>query len=373
MDIKETDKMIKVNIISGFLGAGKTTLIKKLIQEAFKGEKLVLIENEFGEIGVDSGFLKEAGVQVQEINAGCICCSLVGNFETALQEVIDTYHPERIIIEPSGVGKLSDVKNAVLTLPKSYDIAIEYSVAVVDTRKCKMYKRNYGEFFINQVASADSVVLSRSQGVTEGKIEEAVTIIRELNETATIITTPWDKLTGEQFLNAFKKSGVTTILEDTCCHEHHHHEDGECCHEHHHHHEDGECCHEHHHHHEDGECCHEHHHHEDGECCHEHHHHDGECCHDHHHAEDVFISWGIETFRKFTADMLEDILRTFESGEYGTVLRAKGIVESEDGTWLHFNYVPEESNVVTGPADYTGRICVIGVGLKEDRLEELFS
>ena len=328
--------MIKVNIISGFLGAGKTTLIKKLIYEAFQGEKLVLIENEFGEIGVDSGFLKEAGVQVQEINAGCICCSLVGNFEKALQEVIDTYKPERIIIEPSGVGKLSDIKTAVMRLPKTYELAIEYSVAVVDARKCKMYKRNYGEFFINQVASADSVVLSRTQSVIESKLEECVTIVRALNEKATIITTPWDRLTGKQFLSAFNKSVVTTILEDVCHHGHHH----------------------------------------DGEVCHHEHHHDGEGCHHghHHHAEDVFVSWGIETYRKFTKLELEDILSAFETeATYGTVLRAKGIVEDVEGNWLHFNYVPEETNVVVGPADYTGRICVIGVDLNTKRLQEVFS
>nr|WP_302597250.1 GTP-binding protein [uncultured Cellulosilyticum sp.] len=330
--------MIKVNIISGFLGAGKTTLIKKLIKEAFQGEKLVLIENEFGEIGVDSGFLKDAGIKVQEINAGCICCSLVGNFEKALQEVITTYKPERIIIEPSGVGKLSDIQNAILTLPSSYEVAIEYSVAVVDARKCKMYKRNYGEFFINQVSSAQSVVLSRTQGLAESKIEECITIVRALNEGATIITTPWEQLTGKQMLAAFAKNDFTTVLEcDETCTCHHHEEKAQA----------------HHHMHTNPDDC----------------HHEG-----HHHAEDIFVSWGVETCRKFTKEGLEDILKTFEDkNNYGTILRAKGIVEAEDGTWLHFNYVPEESNVVTGPAEYTGRICVIGVGLLTERLQELFN
>ena len=261
--------------------------------------------------------------------------------------MIDTYKPERIIIEPSGVGKLSDIKTAVMRLPKTYELAIEYSVAVVDARKCKMYKRNYGEFIINQVASADSVVLSRTQSVIESKLEECVTIVRALNEKATIITTPWDRLTGKQFLSAFNKSVVTTILEDVCHHGHHH----------------------------DGEECHPGHHH-DGEVCHHEHHHDGKGCHHghHHHAEDVFVSWGIETYRKFTKLELEDILSAFETeATYGTVLRAKGIVEDVEGNWLHFNYVPEETNVVVGPADYTGRICVIGVDLNTKRLQEVFS
>lgn len=352
--------MIKVNIISGFLGAGKTTLIKKLIKEAFQGEKLVLIENEFGEIGVDGGFLKEAGIKVQELNAGCICCSLVGNFEKALEEVISTYTPERIIIEPSGVGRLSDVQSAILNLPESYGIEIEYSVAVVDANKCKMYLRNYGEFYENQVSSAESIVLSRTQNITESKLEACIKEIRKVNQEATIITTPWDQLTGQQILSAFTKCDFTTILESHEEDEHsHHHEDGEFCHCH-------QC---------EEERQHEnaHHHHEHGhshECCDGHHEHN----HDHHHADDVFVSWGIETCHKFTKERLEDILSTFETeGNYGTVLRAKGIVEAEDGTWLHFNYVPEETSVVTGPAEYTGRVCVIGVDLQTERLQELFN
>lgn len=349
--------MIKVNIISGFLGAGKTTLIKKLIKEAFQGEKLVLIENEFGEIGVDGGFLKEAGIKVQELNAGCICCSLVGNFEKALEEVITTYSPERIIIEPSGVGRLSDVQNAILNLPESYGIEIEYSVAVVDANKCKMYLRNYGEFYENQVSSAQSIVLSRTQNISESKLEACMNEIRKVNKDATIITTPWDQLTGKQILNAFTKCDFTTILETH--EEGHHHEEGEChCH----------TCEEERHHKEEHHHTHSNHH----ECHEKHEYH--ECHEGHHHADEVFISWGTETYRKFTKEGLEDILRTFElEGNYGTVLRAKGIVEAEDGTWLHFNYVPEETSVVTGPAEYTGRICVIGVGLDTVRLQELFA
>ncbi len=363
--------MIKVNIISGFLGAGKTTLIKKLIKEAFQGEKLVLIENEFGEIGVDGGFLKEAGIKVQELNAGCICCSLVGNFEKALEEVIATYSPERIIIEPSGVGRLSDVQNAILNLPESYGIEIEYSVAVVDANKCKMYLRNYGEFYENQISSAQSIVLSRTQTISESKLETCINEIRKVNGEATIITTPWDQLTGKQILGAFTKCDFTTILEAheaaNHSHEEHHHE-GEChchtCEEERHHEHHHECCEKNGHAHTHSQT-HDHH-----DCCeghtHEHEH--------HHHADEVFISWGTETCRKFTKEGLEDILRTFElEGNYGTVLRAKGIVEAEDGTWLHFNYVPEETSVVIGPAEYTGRICVIGVALDTERLQELFA
>ncbi|MBO5589475.1 MAG: GTP-binding protein [Anaerovibrio sp.] len=339
--------MTKINIFSGFLGAGKTTLIQKLINEGFN-DKICLIENEFGEIAIDGGFMKEAGVQVKEINSGCICCSLVGDFEESLKQVMETYNPDRIIIEPSGVGKLSDVKIAVSKVCND-DVVIEGSIAVVHAKKCKMYARNYGEFFIDQIAHADCIVLSRSQDVNEKKLQETIDIIREHNPKAPIVTTPWDNISGEQILDALHHSELLNVDEVAEEHHHHHHHDHEC--------DDPECgCHEHEHH------DHEHEHHHD----HDHHH--------HHHADDVFGSWGQETTKKFTIDELKDILAELvNADEYGVILRAKGIVMSaNDGEWLHFNYVPGESSVVTGAADYTGRFCVIGSKLQEGSLKELF-
>lgn len=350
--------MAKIDIISGFLGAGKTTLIKKLIAEAFEGEKLVLIENEFGEIGIDGGFLKEAGIQITEMNSGCICCSLVGDFGEALKEVLEKYTPDRVIIEPSGVGKLSDVIKAVKDIGSQ--IQINSTAAVVDASKCKMYMKNYGEFYNNQIEYAGTVILSRTQNVSAEKLETCLKMIREKNDEASIITTPWDDIQGKNILEAMEKinSLEKELLDE---HEHHHHHDGEC--EHHHEHE--------HHHHHDGEC---EHHHE-----HEHHHHDGECScghhheHGHHHADDVFTSWGVETAHQFTEQELTDILHKLaETKEYGDVLRAKGIVASEDGEWFHFDLVPEETEIRRGAADFTGRICVIGADLKEDAIKEMF-
>ena len=380
--------MTKIDIISGFLGAGKTTLIKKLIAEAFSGEKLVLIENEFGEIGIDGGFLKEAGIQITEMNSGCICCSLVGDFATALKEVLDKYTPDRVLIEPSGVGKLSDVVAAVEGIDGA-SITINSTATVVDAKKAKMYMKNYGEFFNNQIEHAGTVILSRTQDVSQDKLDTALSMIRELNDEASVITTPWDAITGGQILETMEKINrlEKELLEE---HHHHHDHDGECCHhgegEHHHH--DGECCHheegEHHHHH-DGECCHhgegEHHHHHDGECCHHeegehHHHHDGECCHHehgHHHADDVFTSIGIETAHKFSEAELKDILEGLANKDiYGQILRAKGIVAADEGEWFHFDLTPEEYEIRRGGADVTGRICVIGAEVKEDDIKELF-
>lgn len=377
--------MTKIDIISGFLGAGKTTFIKKLVAEAFKGEKLVLIENEFGEIGIDGGFLKDSGVEVTEMNSGCICCSLVGDFGTALQEVVSKYAPDRIIIEPSGVGKLSDVIKAVLDVRGKVDIVLNSTTTVVDGMKTKMYMKNFGEFFNNQVESAGTIVISRSQKMPEAKLKETVDLLREHNEKAAIITTPWDDLSGEQVLAAIEKKGSIVdelFTEDELKvtdherHHHHHHEDGkECCcghhhdddeHEHHHHHDDEE--HEHHHHHEDGEeCCCGHHHDEE----HEHHHHHEE---GHHHADDVFTSWGVETPHKFTEDEIKSALEKLSSSEeYGIILRAKGIIPDTDGKWIHFDLVPGEYEVRHGSADYTGRICVIGTNLDEDKLKNLFN
>lgn len=370
--------MTKIDIISGFLGAGKTTLIKKLIADAFSGEKLVLIENEFGEIGIDGGFLKEAGIEITEMNSGCICCSLVGDFATALKEVLEKYTPDRVIIEPSGVGKLSDVVKAVEGI-EGADIQINSTATVVDAKKCKMYMKNYGEFFNNQIEHAGTVILSRTQDVTQEKLDTALGMIRELNTEASVITTPWDEIDGKLILEAMEKVNrlEKELLEE---HEHHHHHDGECCHgEHdheHHHHHDGECCH--------GEHDHEHHHHHDGECCHgehdhEHHHHDGECCHGehghghHHHADEVFTSLGMETAHKYGEAELKDILGKLANGnEYGEILRAKGIVAAAEGEWFHFDLTPEEYEVRRGCADFTGRICVIGAELKEDKIRELF-
>ena len=371
--------MTKIDVVSGFLGAGKTTLIKKLLSEALKGQDTVLIENEFGEIGVDGGFLKEAGIEIKEMNSGCICCSLVGDFGTSLHEVIEQYHPGRIIIEPSGVGKLSDVMKAIVEANLGDDIVLNSAVAVVDASKAKMYIKNFGEFFNNQIENAGTIVLSRTQDISEEKLAKAIEMIRELNAKATIITTPWEQLDGKDILNTFEgASDFEKELMEQVAHEHHHHDDDdECCHEHHHHHDDDEdeCCHEHHHHHhddDDDECCHEHHHdheHEHGEdctCgCHDHHH--------HHHADEVFTSWGVETAKKFTKDDIDKALDALEDDEtYGMILRAKGMVPCQDGTWLYFDYVPGEKNIREGKAFVTGRLCVIGSKLNEDRLSELF-
>ena len=374
--------MAKIDIISGFLGAGKTTLNKKLVADAFQGEKLVIIENEFGEIGIDGGFLKESGIQITEMNSGCICCSLVGDFGNALKDVLEKYSPDRVIIEPSGVGKLSDVIKAVKNIGD--DVKINSTATVVDASKCKMYMKNYGEFYNNQIESAGTIILSRTQNVSEEKLAKVLTMIKEKNDEASVITTPWDQIDGKKILDAIEK---VNTLEKELLEEHHHH-DGECgCgHEHHHHDHDGECgCgHEHHHHDHDEECgCgHEHHQDHDEECgCgHEHHHdHDGECgCghhheHGHHHADDVFTSWGVETAHKFTEEELKDIVSKLASDKsFGDVLRAKGIVASDEGEWFHFDLVPEETELRRGAADYTGRICVIGSNLNEDAIKELF-
>lgn len=398
--------MTKIDVVSGFLGAGKTTLIKKLLKEALDGSKTVLIENEFGEIGIDGGFLKEAGIEIKEMNSGCICCSLVGDFGTSLKEVISTYAPERILIEPSGVGKLSDVLKAVENVAGDLDVEINSAVAVVDASKCKMYMKNFGEFFSNQIEYAGTIILSRTDKVDQAKLNACVEMIREHNDKATIITTPLDQLDGREVLKTIEGADKLEDMmkemlehihddhdEDECCdHEHHHHhdhdEDGhdhECCCGHHHDDDDDEDEHEHHHHHdhddEDGHehCC--HHHHEDEEHEHHHHHHgDGECddpecaCHHHHHhADEVFTSWGAETPKQFTQADIDRILTALDSGEYGAILRAKGIVPAADGQWLHFDYVPQEHEVRYGAADYTGRLCVIGAQLKEDKLKELFS
>ncbi len=372
--------MTRIDIISGFLGAGKTTLIKKLLSDALKGQQVVLIENEFGEIGIDGGFLKEAGIEIREMNSGCICCSLVGDFGTALREVIDQYHPDRIIIEPSGVGKLSDVIHAVEGVKTDADVVLNCATTVVDVTKCKIYLKNFGEFFKNQVEAASTVILSRTDTpkATPEKVEEALKLIRELNPDATVITTPVEELGGKKVLDTME--GVKIDLshveeeheEDECgCHGHHH-EHEEHGHEHHHEHE--EHGHEHHHDHEE----HAHDHHHDHEACgHDHHDHEG-CGHDHHghhhhHADEVFTSWGRETIHKFDRDQMETILKKLsEEDDYGTILRAKGMVEGTDGTWIYFDMVPGEADVRQGQPEYTGRICVIGAELKEDKLEELF-
>ncbi|MCB7303039.1 GTP-binding protein [Bariatricus massiliensis] len=342
--------MTKVNIISGFLGAGKTTFIKKLIAQVFQGEKLVLIENEFGEIGIDGGFLKDAGVEITEMNSGCICCTLVGDFSRALQKVLKEYRPDRVIIEPSGVGKLSDVAKAIEGVKEEADIEIDGSITVVDGKKAKLYLKNFGEFFENQVAHASTIVISRTQMMSEEKLEECVHVLREANETAAIITTPWDELSCEAVLHALNHCGaIEEIL-----HTHQEHEHGEDC-----------GCHEHHHEHGEGCGCHEHHHEHGEDCgCHE---------HRHHHADEIFTSWGRETAHKYTEEEMDFILKALsETTGYGTILRAKGIVPMEDGSWRQFDMVPEEYEVREGQADYTGRICVIGTGLKEEQLEQLF-
>ena len=360
--------MTRIDIFSGFLGAGKTTLIKKLIKEGYENEQLVLIENEFGEIGIDGGFLKEAGIKINEMNSGCICCSLVGDFREALNKVLEEYHPDRILIEPSGVGKLSDVINAVKSVA-SDDVMLNSFITVADATKVKSYMKNFGEFYNNQIEFASTIILSRTQNVSDEKLDKAISMIREHNTKASIVTTPWDELTGKQILSAADGKALLTV-EDVEEEHHHHHKDGEECHCHdhdheHHHHEDGEECHhhdhEHHHHHEDGEECH----------CHDHDHEHGH--HHHHHADEVFTSWGVETAKKFTIDEIKSILASFaDSEKYGMILRAKGIVAGKDGQWIHYDFVPEEIDVRTGAADYTGRICVIGSKLNEDELKALF-
>ncbi len=436
--------MTKIDIFSGFLGAGKTTLIKKMIQEAYKGQKLVLIENEFGEIGIDGGFLQDAGINITEMNSGCICCSLVGDFGKALTQVIDQYHPDRVIIEPSGVGKLSDVIAAVNKVTDQ-DVTLGYTVAVADAGKVKVYMKNFGEFYNNQIETASTIILSRTDAIPQTKLDAAVELIREHNQAATVVTTPWAELTGEQLITAMEgKASIAAELaqmelerleeeehhhhhhhhdhdehEHHCCHGHHHDEEEEhehhCCHGHHHdeeeehehhcchgHHHDEEeehehhCCHGHHHDEDEHEhhCCHGHHHDEDEHehhCCHghhhdeeehEHHHEHGEHCgcgchdhdhdHHHHHADEVFTSWGVETARKFEPAAVEAALKELDTGKYGMVLRAKGILPAVDGGWIHFDYVPEEVNIRTGAADITGKLCVIGAKLDEAGVAALF-
>ena len=417
--------MTKIDIYSGFLGAGKTTLIKKMISQAYKGQKLVLIENEFGEIGIDGGFLQDAGIKITEMNSGCICCSLVGDFGKALTQVIEQYHPDRILIEPSGVGKLSDVIGAVNKVT-SQDVSLGYTVAVADAGKVKVYMKNFGEFYNNQIETASTIVLSRTDSIPQAKLDAAVALLREHNQVATVVTTPWDALTGEQLMEAMEgKASLAAELaqlemerlaeededEDHCGFHHHHHHDEDEDHEghcHHHHHDEDEeedhCCHHHHdededheghchhHHHdedeEEGHCCH-HHHDEDedqDEHCHHHHEddhdhdHEGHCCHHdheghhhhHHHADEVFTSWGVETARKFERSAVEAALKELDTGKYGMILRAKGILPAADGSWIHFDYVPEEHNVRSGCADITGKLCVIGSKLDEKGLAGLF-
>ena len=359
--------MTRIDIFSGFLGAGKTTLIKKLIKEGYKDEQLVLIENEFGEIGIDGGFLKEAGIQINEMNSGCICCSLVGDFKEALTKVLDQYHPDRILIEPSGVGKLSDVINAVKSVA-SDDVVLNSFITVADASKVKSYMKNFGEFYNNQIEFASTIILSRTQNVSDEKLAKALELIKEHNTKASIVTTPWDELTGKQILSATDGKALLTV-DDVKSDEHEHHHDHDHDHEHEHHHHDGEECHCHDHEHE-----HEHeHHHHDGEECHCHDHDHEHEHHHHHHADDVFTSWGIETAKKFTEEEIRDILNALSDSEkYGTILRAKGIVAAQNGTWIHYDYVPEEIDVRTGAADYTGRICVIGSKLNEEELKKLF-
>lgn len=387
--------MTKIDIVSGFLGAGKTTLIKKLLAEAFQGEKLVLIENEFGEISIDGGFLKESGVQISEMSSGCICCSLVGDFNKALKDVHQQFAPDRILIEPSGVGKLSDVIVAVENTVKDVpDMKLNSFVTVADATKVKVYMKNFGEFYNNQIESAGTIILSRTQKLNQEKLEAAVALLREKNPNAAILTTPWDELDGKTILSAIEKVSLADELlarmqaehaADEAEHHHHHHDHEEDDHDHCCHHDHEEHDHSHHDHDED-EHCHHHEHDHDHEHCHdhdhehEHHHHDGEecddphcsCHHHHHHADEVFTSWGVETVKVFTESELETILTALDSGDYGAILRAKGIVHSEDGKWLHFDFVPEEHQIRFGAADYTGRLCVIGSQLKEDKLAALF-
>ena len=389
--------MTKIDIVSGFLGAGKTTLIKKMVKEAYQVEKLVLIENEFGEISIDGGFLKDAGIQISEMSSGCICCSLVGDFGKALREVKEQFQPDRILIEPSGVGKLSDVivavENTVADIP---DMKLNSFVTVADAGKVKVYMKNFGEFYNNQIEAAGTIILSRTQKLTQEKLEAAVALLREKNPTAAILTTPWDQLDGKTVLAAVEKVSLADELlekmraeheaEEAEHHHHHHehdHDDDHDEHEHHHHHDHDDeddhehCCHHHHHEGEEHEDCHHHDHDEEHE---HHHHHDGQecddpacsCHHHHHHADEVFTSWGAETPKQFTQADIDRILTALDSGDYGAILRAKGIVPAADGQWLHFDYVPQEHEVRYGSADYTGRLCVIGSQLKEDGLKTLF-
>ena len=385
--------MTKIDIVSGFLGAGKTTLIKKLLAEAFPGEKLVLIENEFGEISIDGGFLKDSGVQISEMSSGCICCSLVGDFNKALKDVHEQFHPDRILIEPSGVGKLSDVIVAVENTVKDVpDMKLNSFVTVADATKVKIYMKNFGEFYNNQIESAGTIILSRTQRLSQEKLEAAVALLREKNPNAAILTTPWDQLDGKTILSAIEK---VSLADELLAHMRAEHEADEAEHEHehhHHHHDEDEhdhdhCCHHHDHDDDDDDdhdhehCCHHHHDEDEHDHDHHHHHHDGEecddphcgCHHHHHHADEVFTSWGTETVKAYSEAELEHILTALDSGEYGAILRAKGIVAAADGgQWLHYDFVPEEHQVRRGPADYTGRICVIGSQLKEDKLSQLF-
>ena len=399
--------MTKIDIYSGFLGAGKTTLIKKMISEGYKGQKLVLIENEFGQIGIDGGFLQDAGINITEMNSGCICCSLVGDFGKALEKVLAEYHPDRVIIEPSGVGKLSDVIGAVNKVT-GHDVELGYTVAVADVSKVKVYMKNFGEFYNNQIETADTIILSRTDSVPQAKLDTAIAMLREHNAQAVIVTTPWDELTGEQLIGAMEKKNTVEAelkaMEEEhhhghhyCCghhdhHDHHEHEEHHCCgHHDHHEHEEHHCCghhgHHEHHEHEEHHCCghhghHDHHEHHEHHCCghhdhHEHHeHHDGHCScgHDHHdhHADEVFTSWGVETHKKFTVSAIKEILEVLDSGSMGIILRAKGIVACEDGGWIHFDFVPGEINVRMGAADVTGKLCVIGSDLNESGVANLF-
>ena len=352
--------MTKVDIFSGFLGAGKTTLIKKLIKEAYCGEQLVLIENEFGEIGIDGGFMQDAGITVNEMNSGCICCSLVGDFSAALKKVIEQYAPDRIIIEPSGVGKLSDVIKAVQSVDND-SIKLNAFTTVVDANRCKMYMKNFGEFFCNQIENASAVILSHTSGISDKRIAESVEIVKGLNPNAELVTTDWESISGEQILAAMERTDTLEAELERLKHEHeHHNHDGECCHHDHEHHHDGECCHhdhEHEHHHHDGECCHDH----------EHHHH-------HHHADDVFDSFGVETAKKFTKAELKIVLNALgDEMTYGQIVRAKGIVESDNGAWIHFDYVPGESDIRDGSAGVVGKICVIGAHIEKDKIKKLFN
>ena len=390
---KKVFTMTKIDIVSGFLGAGKTTLIKKLLAEAFPGEKLVLIENEFGEISIDGGFLKDSGVQISEMSSGCICCSLVGDFNKALKDVHEQFHPDRILIEPSGVGKLSDVIVAVENTVKDVpDMKLNSFVTVADATKVKVYMKNFGEFYNNQIESAGTIILSRTQRLSQEKLEAAVALLREKNPNAAILTTPWDQLDGMTILSAIEK---VSLADELLAHMRAEHEADEAEHEHehhHHHHDENEhdhdhCCHHHDHDDDDDDdhdhehCCHHHHDEDEHDHDHHHHHHDGEecddphcgCHHHHHHADEVFTSWGTETVKAYSEAELEHILTALDSGEYGAILRAKGIVAAADGgQWLHYDFVPEEHQVRRGPADYTGRICVIGSQLKEDNLSQLF-
>ncbi len=381
--------MTTIDIYSGFLGAGKTTLIKKMISETYKGQKLVLIENEFGQIGIDSGFLQDSGINITEMNSGCICCSLVGDFGKALEQVLTEYEPDRIIIEPSGVGKLSDVIAAVQKVMND-GVVLGHTIAVVDAGKVKVYMKNFGEFYNNQIENASAVILSRTDSVEHKKLETSVELIRQLNDHAAVITTPWNELTGNQIEEAIQgEASVSAMLEEMEHEHHHHHHDEDCCcghhheEEHHHHHHDEDCCcghhheEEHHHHHHDEDCCCGHHHEEE----HHHHHHDEDCCcghdhdgehHHHHHADEVFTSWGVETIKKFSATELQAALNALDTGRYGFILRAKGIVPCIEGGWLHFDYVPEEIDIREGSAAVIGKLCVIGADLDENAVKALF-